>query len=415
MMKKLAIFVAVDTSEGGEPRFTELHRLAETLGYTIAEKTFIQKRKKFVAATAMGEGKLLEIAEYAFSRKDENPVLVFDNEITSSQQRNIELLTDIPVTDRTGLILEIFREHANTKEAKLQVELARLQYLAPRLRFSRSFDRQAGHMGGKGQGETELELDRRQIRDRMNYIQAELKKIRKHEMQRRDRRRNAFRVVLIGYTNAGKSSIMRKLTNSNVIVEDKLFATLDTTVREMAPETRPRILISDTVGFIKKLPHDLVASFRATLDEARNASLLLQVVDATDKDFIEQIETTQQVLAEIGADEAPCILVFNKIDMLSKGECNRLRLRFPHAFFTSAVQADETEKLHSEIERFFEKELVEREFMVSYADSNSPIYREMEHRFKVLKREYGEDGLFVRLKALPEDIQRLQMLVKPAV
>ncbi len=213
--------------------------------------------------------------------------------------------------DRTGVIVEIFHRHANTREARLQVEMARLKYVAPRMRESAAG---GGRQQGPGAGESALDLDRRKIRDRLAELKDQLDAVQRDGDQRRSARRDQLRVALVGYTNAGKSSLMRALTGSQVLVEDKLFATLDTTVRTLQPETRPRVLVSDTVGFIKQLPHDLVASFRSTLAEALEASLLLFVVDASDPTYEAQLEVSRSVLREIGADAVPSRLVLNKLD-----------------------------------------------------------------------------------------------------
>ena len=243
--------------------------------------------------------------------------MIVDHEISPSQARNLERATGAQVLDRTGVIVEIFHRHAKSREARLQVEIARLNYVAPRLRESSAGgERQQG----PGAGESALELDRRKIRDRIAELREELAAIQRDNDQRRSARRDQLRVALVGYTNAGKSSLMRALTGSEVLVADKLFATLDTTVRALQPETKPRVLVSDTVGFIKKLPHDLVASFRSTLDEALEASLLLYVVDASDPTFEAQLEVTRNVLREIGAEVVPSRLLLNKVDRLDEAE-----------------------------------------------------------------------------------------------
>ena len=251
--------------------------------------------------------------------------MLVDHDLTPSQARNLERATGAEVLDRTAVILAIFQRHARSREARLQVEIARLAYLAPRLREGGAGkDRQAGGIGGKGAGESQLEIDRRKVRDRIAELRRELQAIEKDAATRRRRRATQPTVAIVGYTNAGKSSLMRALTGSDLLVADQLFATLDTTVRALQPETKPRILVSDTVGFIKKLPHDLVASFRSTLDEAREAALLLHVVDAADPAFPAQIAVTEQVLAEIDAAGAPRLLVLNKIDKLDDAQPRRV-------------------------------------------------------------------------------------------
>ncbi|MEO5730683.1 MAG: GTPase HflX, partial [Byssovorax sp.] len=330
----------------------ELGRLVHTLGYDVVA-TVSQRRTALAAAAVLGEGKLKELAAItggegivpsgaperknkararwkaengedeatgADQGEDEDDdaeegfaapaqkatFVVVDHEISPSQARNLERATGAEVLDRTGVIVEIFHRHAKSREAKLEVEIARLNYVAPRLREGGGgADRQRGGIGGKGAGESALELDKRKIRDRIAELRQELERIQKEQSTRRALRQSARRVALVGYTNAGKSSLMRALTGSEVLVADKLFATLDTTVRALHPETKPRLLVSDTVGFIKKLPHDLVASFRSTLDEAHEAGLLLYVADASDPTFRSQLEVTRSTLAEIGADVVP--------------------------------------------------------------------------------------------------------------
>ena len=329
---------------------TELKRLCETLGFEVVGEV-TQKRQGLGAATLLGEGKLAELAGWTGGtgvvrkgppgkkregrRRDETDssgrekpppaagepratVVVIDHDLSPRQLRNIEGATSAAaVLDRTGVILEIFHRHASSRPARLQVEIARLTYLAPRLRETGGGERQRGGIGSKGAGESSLELDRRKIRDRIAELKAELAAIDDESKTRRAQRQEALRVALVGYTNAGKSSLMRALTGTHVLVADKLFATLDTTVRALWPESRPRILVSDTVGFIKKLPHDLVASFRSTLDEALEASLLLHVVDAADPGFRAQMQVTREVLDEIGAGDVPWLLVLNKIDKVA--------------------------------------------------------------------------------------------------
>src|SRR6202451_3817616 len=239
--------------------------------------------------------------------------LVFDHELTPTQVRNIREATGVEVYDRPAIILEIFHRHARTKEAQLQVELARLKYLAPRERVSGAKERRGGGRGARGVSEFFNEVERRKVRDRTSELQRELKAVHREQVERRRHREGLPKVAIVGYTNAGKSALMRALTSSEVLVADRLFATLDTTVRALHPETRPRILVSDTVGFIRNLPHDLVASFRSTLDEALDASLLLHVVDTTDPAMRSHIQVTKEVLEGIGAGTRPSCLILTTI------------------------------------------------------------------------------------------------------
>ncbi|MGZ3771127.1 MAG: GTPase HflX, partial [Bdellovibrio sp.] len=331
---------------------------------------------------------------------------VFDCDLSPSQLRNLESATGAKVLDRTGVIIEIFSRHARTKAARLQVEIARLTYVAPRLRETGGGeDRQGGGVGGKGAGESSLELDRRKIRDRIKELKTELSAIGQEHLTRRARRQQEACVALVGYTNAGKSSLMRAMTGSEVLVADKLFATLDTTVRPLYPESKPKILLSDTVGFIKKLPHDLVASFKSTLDEALNASLLLYVVDASDPSFRSQLEVTKKVLAEVGANETPSYLVLNKRDCLSEAQILSLQTEFPDAIFLSTRDKADLEMLREKLISFFEQDMVEDDLFIPYTVRG--IIGELRASTRVLSESYDEKGVQLKVRGPREDITRI--------
>ena len=344
--------------------------------------------------------------------------ILVDHEISPSQARNLENEIGCEVMDRTMVILEIFHRHARSRAARAQVEIVRLQYMAPRLREvgrARGGDRQRGGIGGKGAGESHLELDRRKIRDRIAELKLEVARLEEEQKTRRSRRSELNRVALVGYTNAGKSTLMRALTGSDVYVADKLFATLDTTVRALAPEGVPRILISDTVGFIKKLPHGLVASFKSTLDEALEASLLLHVVDASSAGCLRQLEVTESVLAEIGAGEVPRWTLFNKVDRLGERRAQvvaELTARYPQALFLSARSADDVVALRQRIVDHFAGSLVDEELRLPYArqDLRGVIFAESQ----VLGERYDESAVVFSLRAAPETIARLRALVEAA-
>src|SRR5262245_20722140 len=333
-----AVLVSVQRSEDDAEfadSLVELRRLAKTLGFEVIG-TCTQRRPTFDPGTYVGSGKLDELKNLiAASGAD---TVVLDHEASPSQARNLEKAVGAVVMDRTAVILEIFHRHAQSRAARAQVEIVRLQYMAPRLREQGAGrDRQRGGIGAKGAGESRGELDRRKIRDRIAELTAELSALEEERRTQRARRRELARVALVGYTNAGKSTLMRALTGSEVYVADKLFATLETTVRTLVPETRPRILVSDTVGFIKRLPHGLVASFKSTLAEALEASLVAHVVDASDPGFERQLEVTAEVLDEIGAGDVPRLLVFNKIDRVGDaGAPAALLARWPEAIVVSA-------------------------------------------------------------------------------
>ncbi len=329
--------------------------------------------------------------------------MIVDHEVSPSQTRNLERATGAQVLDRTGVIVEIFHRHARSREAKLQVEIARLKYVSPRLRESSDG---GGRRQGPGAGESDLELDRRKIRDRLAELKVQLEDIRRDDDQRRSARRDQLRIALVGYTNAGKSSLMRALTGSEVLVADKLFATLDTTVRALRPETTPRVLVSDTVGFIKKLPHDLVASFRSTLAEALEASLLLFVVDASDPTYESQLEVSRNVLREIGAEVVPSRLLLNKIDRVSEADRAALRAKHPDAILLSANSPEDVAALRETILAFFEAAMVEDQLVLPYAKQR--LLSEVYENVRVLSEEYDAGGRILKVRGLPGAIARLR-------
>ena len=425
----------------------ELKRLCETLGLEVVGEV-TQKRKGLGAATLLGEGKLAELAAWTggtgvvpkgppgtkkATEEDEEKeedetepqhleappaptggpraaVVVIDHELSPRQLRNIQGATAAAeVLDRTGVIIEIFHRHASSRPARLQVEIARLTYVAPRLRETGGGERQRGGIGLRGAGESSVELDRRKIRDRISELKAELAAIDDESKTRRARRQEALRVALVGYTNAGKSSLMRALTGSHVPVADKLFATLDTTVRALWPESRPRILVSDTVGFIKKLPHDLVASFRSTLNEALEASLLLQIVDAADPVFRAQMQVTREVLEEIGAGDVPRILVLNKIDKVTQTEREELSKEFPAALLVSAKDPADVRRVRDAIIGAFEANMTDVDLVVPY-DAGSAIGEI--HKVHVISESYEADGVHYRVRAPESAIERIRAMLR---
>jgi len=434
-------------SEELESSLAELKRLVETLGFEVIG-IVTQRRGNLSPTTAIGSGKLRELArwtggsgvvdthskttgkssdrndelkeipiesedeDWAAEHDDSLPYgeatkVIFDHELTPNQLRNLEQATGAEVLDRTGVIVEIFHRHAKTREAQLQVEIARLKYLAPRLRATGAAERQGGGIGSKGIGETAYELDRRRIRDKVAELQDELESIRQAGTQRRERRQAHLRIALVGYTNAGKSSLMRALTGEQVLVADKLFATLDTTVRSLSPDLFPRILVSDTVGFIKKLPHDLVASFRSTLDEAADASLLLYVVDASDPNFRSQLEVTQTVLNEIGAEEIPSMMVLNKRDCLDRAQIHLLTREYPDAFLISTRDPDDVKRLTQAIRDKLTADLVEDTILIRYDDKHG-LMGEVRRIASVLEESFEELGVRLKVRTYPETLENLK-------
>ena len=418
----------------------ELGRLVKTLGYEVVG-TISQKRDEIDGRTVLGKGRLEELAAITggtgvvgsmatplkskarerFEDPDEKKpdarqiephqeappkpeFVIVDNEISPSQARNLERATGAQVLDRTGVIVEIFHRHAHSREAKLQVEIARLKYVSPRLRESSG----SGRQRGSGTGESDLEFDRRKIRDRLAELKEQMEDIQRDNDQRRSARRDQLRVALVGYTNAGKSSLMRTLTGSEVLVADKLFVTLDTTVRALQPETKPRVLVSDTVGFIKKLPHDLVASFRSTLAEALEASLLLFVVDASDPTYESQLEVSRNVLREIGAEVVPSRLLLNKIDRVSEADRAALRAKHPDAILLSAKSPEDVAALRETIIAFFEAAMVEDQIVLPYAKQG--LLSEVYENARVLSEDYDSTGRILKVRGLPGAIARLRRI-----
>lgn len=316
--REKAVLIAVSTPDVSEAKTTEylneLAFLVETAGGECV-KMYVQNLQHPDSRTYFGSGKIAEVAD--FVKENDIDMIVVDDELPPSQQRNIEQLAKCKVMDRTHLILDIFAKHAKTAHAKTQVELAQYKYLLPRLTgMWTHLEKQRGGIGMRGPGEKEIETDRRIIRNRISLLEGRLKEIDKQKRTQRGHREQFVRVALVGYTNVGKSTIMNILSNSDVLAENKLFATLDTTVRKVVFQNLP-FLLADTVGFIRKLPHGLVESFKSTLDEIRETHLLLHVVDISHPDFEEQIQTVQKTLSEIDAGDKPTIIIFNKIDQYS--------------------------------------------------------------------------------------------------
>ena len=435
---KYAIVAAVQLPNVSDVEFeaslAELRDLAKTLGYVITA-TFTQKRSSFDATAYLGKGKREEIREFVDSEPApgafEKPLhaaadpdagrieaIFVDHEISPSQARDLEKEVGAEVLDRTMVILEIFHRHATSRAARAQVEIARLGYMAPRLREAAKLagpqGRQRSGTGGRGAGESHTELDKRKIRDHIAELQKEIDAMdveRKTQRSRRQGRQGLATVALVGYTNAGKSTLMRALTGSDVLVENNLFATLDTTVRALQPESRPRVLVSDTVGFIKNLPHGLVASFKSTLEEALDAALLLHVIDASDPGFERQLAVTDKVLKEIGAQDVPRLRIFNKIDHVGDAAAQiereaALRVAWPDCIVMSARRADDVALLREAIVDFFRQDQVEAELFLPWSaqQQRGQIFANCE----VLEERADEHGAFLLIRGERETVERLR-------
>ncbi len=428
----LLISICTPQFKGDEAKesLAELSRLVTTLGFKVVG-TQSQKQSSTQKVNVLGEGKLAEIAHLTGNKgvvEDESygdyniddlflddipsedldfacaDVVVFDCDLTPSQLRNVENQLGVEVFDRTGIIIEIFSRHASTKTAKLQVEIARLNYVAPRLRETSCGDRE--RQMGKGAGETTLELNRRKVRDQLADLRRELVSVQVEMQGRRTQRADLFSVALVGYTNAGKSSMMRAITGSDVEGENKLFATLDTTVRALYPATQPRVLVSDTVGFIKKLPHDLVASFHSTLAEARDAALLLYVVDAADPSFRAQLDVVNEVLDEVGVEDSKKLLVLNKSDQLTVEQQQALMEEFPDAMMMSTRNPADIKKLHQYIIEVTHQGMIEDEIIVPYTANG--IIGEIRSSMSVTKEEYEYEHVKLTVRAKAIDLEKLK-------
>ena len=418
-----AIVAAVQLSGVSDLEFeaslTELRQLAKTLGFEVVGR-FTQKRAGFDSTAYFGTGKREELR--LMREEHSADVILIDHEISPSQQFNLAKEVGCEVMDRTMVILEIFHRHASSRYARAQVEIARLGYMAPRMREAAKEagpkDRGRSGTGGRSGGESHGELDRRKIRERIAELQEDLDAMgleRKTQRERRQEREGLARVALVGYTNAGKSTLMRALTGSEALAADKLFATLDTTVRALHPETVPRVLVSDTVGFIKNLPHGLVASFKSTLDEALEASLLLHVVDASDAGFGRQLAVTEKVLAEIGAQDLPRLVVFNKIDRAGNPVEKRavqaereaaLSARYPGCIVMSAKREGDVARLREAIVAFFQRRLVEAELFLPW--SAQKLRGQIFATCTVLGERADGEGAFLRVRGEPETVGRLR-------
>ena len=387
-----------------EDSLEELGELAATAGAEVAGNG-TQRLEAPLAGTFIGKGKADEFAQHC--RRQDIDTVIFDDELSPAQSRNLEKVFECKVLDRTALILDIFAQRARTREGKLQVELAQLQHLLPRLtRFWGHLSRQKGGIGMRGDGETQLETDRRRVQDRIARIERELEEVRRQRTtQRAGRQRHLWPLAsIVGYTNAGKSTLLNTLTGAATVVEDRLFSTLDPTTRRLRLPTNQNVLLSDTVGFIRKLPHGLVEAFKATLEEVVLAELLLHVVDISHPQAEEQIRAVNAVLDDIGAAGKPTLMVFNKIDRLSNGESlDRVLEQYPSAVGISAKEGTGVPALMEELSSLLRpiRDFVE----LRVPHEAAAVIARLHAMGQVVERRY--DGDTVRLKVrLPPHLRR---------
>lgn len=382
----------------------ELKQLADTAGATVIKK-FIQKRPKPDPAFFIGRGKVQELALYA--QQENIDLCIFDDELSPAQQRNIESVMGIRILDRTALILDIFAQRARTNEGKLQVELAQLQYTLPRIMGKGlMLSRLGGGIGTRGPGETKLEVDRRRIRDRIAFIKDQIEKVKAVRSLHRSKRKknNVFEVSLVGYTNAGKSTLLNTLTNSDIYAKDQLFATLDPTTRQLTLPNKQEIIITDTVGFIQRLPHQLIAAFRSTLEVVTEADLLVHVIDVSHELYKEQAAAVHEVLKEIGAETKPVITVYNKIDKLPPDSklADRLALEEDTVCISAAKKLN-LESLQQMIETHLKSKAVEVTLCIPYAETAKAA--QLHEKANVLEQEYTENGAVMKVILPVEDLE----------
>mgnify|MGYP000672845037 CR=1 FL=1 len=382
----------------------ELKQLADTAGATVIKK-FIQKRSKPDPAFFIGRGKVQELALYA--QQENIDLCIFDDELSPAQQRNIESVMGIRILDRTALILDIFAQRARTNEGKLQVELAQLQYTLPRIMGKGlMLSRLGGGIGTRGPGETKLEVDRRRIRDRIAFIKEQIEKVKAVRSLHRSKRKknNVFEVSLVGYTNAGKSTLLNTLTNSDIYAKDQLFATLDPTTRQLTLPNKQEIIITDTVGFIQRLPHQLIAAFRSTLEVVTEADLLVHVIDVSHELYKEQADAVHEVLKEIGAETKPVITVYNKIDKLPPDSklADRLALEEDTVCISAAKKLN-LESLQQMIESHLKSKAVEVTLCIPYAETAKAA--QLHETANVLEQGYTENGAVMKVILPVEDLE----------
>jgi len=409
-----AIIVAVNKENDQnllDEELDELVLLSDTAGAKIVD-TIIQNRTKIDSSTFIGSGKAQSIINQ--SKTLGVTVLIFNNELTPAQLKNIQKMAgdNLKVIDRTGLILDIFEKHAKTKEAKAQIKLARLQYLLPRLtRQWTHLERQMGGVGTRGgPGETQIEIDRRLIRNQIASLKKELKNIQKQRVTQHKKRDEIYKVSLVGYTNSGKSTIMQSLSDSNIYVQDQLFATLDTTTRKIENKDNHDFLLSDTVGFIRNLPHDLIASFRSTLMEIEESDLILKIIDSSSRSIDLHLATIKEALDTLKIESKLELIVFNKIDLIGKDDLYKIKRMYPNSLFISAVKELKINELLNEIQKKLSElnEVVELSIPYQKLSVIDYIYKTS----KIISRADEYEEVILKIESSSSNIRKIKSIIK---
>jgi len=407
-----AILAALDTKrisrEIVEEHLSELEELALTAGAETIIK-LIQDRPSMDSAFYIGKGKAEQLS--LLVEQNDIDLVIFDDDLTPVQVRNLERLIDKKIIDRSGLILDIFASRAKTNEAKTQVELAQLQYMLPRLtRAWTHLSKQYGGIGTKGPGETQIETDRRNIRDRISHLKEKLKRIEKQRETRSRLRKDTVRIILVGYTNVGKSTLFNLLTDSDVFAENKLFATLDSTTRSLDFGKKEKLLISDTVGFIRKLPPNLVASFKSTLNEVREADIILHVIDISHNYFEEHIAVVEQTLKDLGSDKKTQIKIFNKVDVLSdRSRISYVRNKYPDSIIISAKRGINISQLRDKLIEISESAYVEEKIDLGLNEYKKAA--RIHTLAEVLSTEYDEEIIHIKYRANRENSEKIKKML----
>jgi len=409
--REKAILIGIEFSSSGpsplDNNLKELNGLAETAHYNVIA-VVSQKLTRINPKSFIGKGKVEEVAHLI--RHFSAHIVIFDENLSPAQNRNLENIFKCRVIDRSWLILEIFGNHARTREAKAQVELASLKYALPRLtKMWGHLSRQRGGIGMKDVGETQIQLDRRLIRDRITKLDRKLKQIDLEKKTQRKNRRDIYKVALVGYTNAGKSTLMNQLTGADTLVENKLFATLDSTIRKIKKNFPYPVVLSDTVGLIDKLPHDLIASFKSTLDEVRDANLLIRMVDISDPNAKRQIQTTNNVINDLGVENTDSLLVFNKADKINDPDILELELRrHPEAIIISSKNGTGLDLLRKAIISNYESKLSPHQITLKYKQAK--LIPQIRKYAVIVKSDYEDIFISLDLRLPPggkEQIERL--------